>query len=106
MATNPDISKQPNEPDHPEKQPPPKDEHGSAREVGGEKSAPGFQVVSFAALSVFQTANFTLGERRSDVRVLSEKDGHIRPKGGATSLPARMETQTWAILTAVSSGTS
>jgi hypothetical protein len=30
----------------------------------------------------------------------------VRPKGAATSLPARMETQTWAILTAVSSGTS
>jgi len=30
----------------------------------------------------------------------------VCPKGGATSLPARMETQTWAILTAVSSGTN
>jgi hypothetical protein len=30
----------------------------------------------------------------------------VCPKGAATSLPARMETQTWAILTAVSSGTS
>ena len=30
----------------------------------------------------------------------------VCPKGAATSLPARMETQTWAIITAVSSGTS
>jgi hypothetical protein len=30
----------------------------------------------------------------------------VCPKGGATFLPARMETQRWAILTAVSSGTS
>ena len=45
--------------------------------------APGFQVMSFAALSVFETANFTLGERRSDVRVLSEKGGHIRNSFGA-----------------------
>jgi hypothetical protein len=38
--------------------------------------APGFQAMSFAPLSVFETANFTLGERRYEVRVISETGGH------------------------------
>lgn len=37
--------------------------------------APGFQAMSFAPLSVFETANFTLGERRYEVRVISETGG-------------------------------
>ena len=38
--------------------------------------APGFQAMSLAPLSVFETANFTLGERRYEVRVISETGGH------------------------------
>jgi hypothetical protein len=38
--------------------------------------APGSQATSFAPLSVFETANFTLGERRYEVRVISETGGH------------------------------
>ena len=37
--------------------------------------APGSQATSFAPLSVFETANFTLGERRYEVRVISETGG-------------------------------
>ena len=37
--------------------------------------APGLQAMSFAPLSVFETANFTLGERRYEVRVISETGG-------------------------------
>ena len=33
---------------------------------------PGFDVMSFAPLSVFDAANITLGEQRYEVRVLSE----------------------------------
>jgi len=40
--------------------------------------APGFQAMSFAPLSVFETANFTLGERRYEVRVISETGGHAK----------------------------
>ena len=45
-------------------------------------------------------------ERAGNREVHTIKSRSSRPKGAATSLPARMETQTWAILTAVSSGTS
>jgi transcriptional regulator GlxA family with amidase domain len=37
--------------------------------------APGFQAMSFAPLSVFETANFILGERHYDVRLVSETGG-------------------------------
>jgi transcriptional regulator GlxA family with amidase domain len=39
--------------------------------------APGFSPMSFAPLSVFEAANFTLGERRYDVRLLSETGGLV-----------------------------
>lgn len=45
--------------------------------------APGFQAMSFAPLSVFETANFTLGERRYEVRVLSETGGRTPNSFGA-----------------------
>jgi len=43
---------------------------------------PGYQVMSFAALSVFEFANFHLGERRYDVRVLSEAGGPVMTSTG------------------------
>jgi transcriptional regulator GlxA family with amidase domain len=39
--------------------------------------SPGFQVMNFAALSVFEFANLAAGEARYDVAVLSEHGGHI-----------------------------
>jgi transcriptional regulator GlxA family with amidase domain len=39
---------------------------------------PGFDVMSFAPLSVFDAANIMLGEERYDVRVLSETGGRTR----------------------------
>src|ERR1700732_1120832 len=45
--------------------------------------APGFQTISFAPLSVFETANFTLGERRYEVRLLSETGGRTPNSFGA-----------------------
>jgi transcriptional regulator GlxA family with amidase domain len=43
---------------------------------------PGFQVMSFAALSVFEFANKEMGEPAYDVRVLSETGGSIRSSIG------------------------
>jgi hypothetical protein len=37
-----------------------------------------FQAMSFAPFSVFETANFALGERRYEVRVISETGGHAK----------------------------
>jgi transcriptional regulator GlxA family with amidase domain len=38
---------------------------------------PGFDVMSFAPLSVFDAANITLGEQRYEVRVLSRQVGAL-----------------------------
>jgi transcriptional regulator GlxA family with amidase domain len=43
---------------------------------------PGFHVMSFAALSVFEVANSELGERRYDVHFLSENGGAVRTSAG------------------------
>jgi transcriptional regulator GlxA family with amidase domain len=43
---------------------------------------PGFHVMSFAALSVFEVANSELGERRYDVHLLSENGGPVRTSAG------------------------
>jgi transcriptional regulator GlxA family with amidase domain len=43
---------------------------------------PGFHVMSFAALSVFEVANAELGERRYDVHFLSENGGSVRTSAG------------------------
>jgi transcriptional regulator GlxA family with amidase domain len=43
---------------------------------------PGFEVMSFAPLSVFDAANITLGELRYEVRVLSETGGRTRNSFG------------------------
>jgi transcriptional regulator GlxA family with amidase domain len=40
--------------------------------------SPGFQMMSFAALSVFEFANFTAGEQLYDLRVVSEAGGSVR----------------------------
>jgi transcriptional regulator GlxA family with amidase domain len=45
---------------------------------------PGFQVMSFAALSVFEFANKEMGEPVYDVRLLSETGGAIRSSIGVT----------------------
>src|SRR5258708_6785999 len=46
--------------------------------------SPGFQVVHFAALSVFECANDEIGEPVYDVRLLSEAGGSIRSSTGAS----------------------
>jgi transcriptional regulator GlxA family with amidase domain len=43
---------------------------------------PGFDVISFAPLSVFDAANIVLGEQRYQVRILSEKGGSVRNSFG------------------------
>jgi transcriptional regulator GlxA family with amidase domain len=43
---------------------------------------PGFHVMSFAALSVFEFANSEFGERRYDVHFLSENGGPVRTSAG------------------------
>ena len=43
---------------------------------------PGFHVMSFAALSVFELANSEFGERRYDVHFLSENGGPVRTSVG------------------------
>jgi transcriptional regulator GlxA family with amidase domain len=43
---------------------------------------PGFHVMSFAAMSVFEVANSEFGERRYDVHFLSENGGPIRTTAG------------------------
>jgi transcriptional regulator GlxA family with amidase domain len=43
---------------------------------------PGFHVMSFAAMSVFEVANSEIGERRYDVRFLSENGGPRRTSAG------------------------
>jgi transcriptional regulator GlxA family with amidase domain len=43
---------------------------------------PGFEVMSFAPLSVFDAANITLGELRYEVRVVSETGGRTRNSFG------------------------
>ncbi len=43
---------------------------------------PGFHVMSFAALSVFEVANSEFGERRYDVHFLSENGGPVRTSVG------------------------
>lgn len=43
---------------------------------------PGFHVMSFAAVSVFEVANSELGERRYDVHFLSENGGPVRTSAG------------------------
>lgn len=43
---------------------------------------PGFHVMSFAAVSVFEVANSELGQRRYDVHFLSENGGPVRTSAG------------------------
>jgi transcriptional regulator GlxA family with amidase domain len=43
---------------------------------------PGFHVISFAALSVFEVANSEFGERRYDVHFISETGGPVRTSAG------------------------
>jgi transcriptional regulator GlxA family with amidase domain len=43
---------------------------------------PGFHVMSFAAMSVFEVANSEIGERRYDVHFLSENGGPVRTSAG------------------------
>jgi transcriptional regulator GlxA family with amidase domain len=43
---------------------------------------PGFHVMSFAAMSVFEVANSEFGERRYDVHFLSENGGPLRTSAG------------------------
>ena len=43
---------------------------------------PGFHVMTFAAVSVFEIANSELGERRYDVHFLSENGGPVRTSAG------------------------
>src|SRR5258708_39866410 len=43
---------------------------------------PGFQVISFAAISVFEFANREIGEQVYDVHLLSETGGPIRSSIG------------------------
>src|SRR6266849_4150445 len=43
---------------------------------------PGFHVMSFAALSVFEVANSEFGERRYDVHFISETGGPVRTSAG------------------------
>lgn len=43
---------------------------------------PGFHVMSFAALSVFEVANSEFGERRYDVHFISETGGPLRTSAG------------------------
>ncbi|HEY5103203.1 MAG TPA: AraC family transcriptional regulator, partial [Steroidobacteraceae bacterium] len=45
---------------------------------------PGFQVMSFAALSVFEFANLAVGEPLYDLHVLSEDGGAVRSSVGLT----------------------
>ena len=44
--------------------------------------APGFQMMSFAALSVFEFANLAHSEPAYDVRILSEHGGLVRSSMG------------------------
>jgi transcriptional regulator GlxA family with amidase domain len=48
----------------------------------GVVTLPGFGVISFAALSVFELANSEFGERRYDVHFLSEDGGPVRTSVG------------------------
>ena len=43
---------------------------------------PGFHVMTFAAMSVFEVANSEFGERRYDVHFLSENGGPLRTSAG------------------------
>jgi transcriptional regulator GlxA family with amidase domain len=45
---------------------------------------PGFQVMSFAAVSVFEFANITIGEPLYEVHILSEAGGPVRSSVGMT----------------------
>jgi transcriptional regulator GlxA family with amidase domain len=47
--------------------------------------SPGFQVMSFAALSVFEFANKEMGEPVYDIRVLSETGGSMRSSIGCNA---------------------
>src|SRR4030081_2933533 len=51
---------------------------------------PGFDVMSFAPLSVFDAANITLGEQRYEVRVLSETGGRT---GNSVGIDSHTEGQ-------------
>ncbi len=52
--------------------------------------APGFQMMSLAALSVFEMANFNAGEKLYRIRVLSEGGGPV-----ASSIGTSMDTQSF-----------
>jgi transcriptional regulator GlxA family with amidase domain len=43
---------------------------------------PGFHVMSFATMSIFEVANSEFGERRYDVHFLSENGGPLRTSAG------------------------
>src|ERR1700686_162652 len=51
---------------------------------------PGFEVMSFAPLSVFDAANITLGEQRYEVRILSETGGRTRNSFGMEIVTERL----------------
>jgi transcriptional regulator GlxA family with amidase domain len=51
---------------------------------------PGFQIMTLAALPVFECANLQPNERRYDVRVLSEHGGLVRSSSGLT-----VDTEAW-----------
>jgi transcriptional regulator GlxA family with amidase domain len=51
---------------------------------------PGFQIMTLAALPVFECANFPPNECRYDVRVLSENGGLVRSSSGLT-----VDTEAW-----------
>jgi transcriptional regulator GlxA family with amidase domain len=53
--------------------------------------APGFQMMSLAALSVFEMANFNAGERLYGIRVMSEDGGAV-----ASSIGTTMDTQAFS----------
>ncbi len=56
---------------------------------------PGFQMMSFAALSVFEFANVAAGEARYDVRVLSEDGGTVPSSMGIPVETRRLDRQSF-----------
>jgi transcriptional regulator GlxA family with amidase domain len=60
--------------------------------------SPGFQVMSFAALSVFEYANKEMGEPVYDVRLLSETGGLMRSSIGVSVATERFDDTTFDTL--------
>jgi transcriptional regulator GlxA family with amidase domain len=59
---------------------------------------PGFHVMSFAAMSVFEAANWALGERRYDIHYLSEQGGPVRTSVGLTVETERFDESSFDTL--------